>query len=304
MSLRASIVFSPIACSGDMYCGVPSESPVCVIRCPAGVLHGEGDAEVGDQRVPALQQDVLRLDVAMDDPCACARTRVRRPPRAQCAGRRRPGAAARAPAARAASHRRRTASRSRAGRRRRPSRAGAGCAGAAAAPSSGSRRGTARRPVRAPRSEWRTLMATSRSCLRSRARIHGGHAAPVRSSRLDAVAVGCSAATGRRGSLLTAPRWSLGRSSASRLRRVAATLDRHFPLAQEPLHRLSMPGFFRDYSLASAPACRGSGCCRLPARGHRIGGIGRATRVVVESPRVRGLVVPDFHAEGVGALAL
>jgi len=33
-SLRASIAFSPMACSGDIYCGVPSERPVCVIRCP------------------------------------------------------------------------------------------------------------------------------------------------------------------------------------------------------------------------------------------------------------------------------
>ena len=66
MSLRASIVRSPIACSGDMYCGVPSESPVCVMRCAAGLLHGERDAEVGDERVPALQQNVLGLDVAMD----------------------------------------------------------------------------------------------------------------------------------------------------------------------------------------------------------------------------------------------
>ena len=33
----------------------------------ARVLHGEGDAKIGEQRVPALQQDVLRLDVAMHD---------------------------------------------------------------------------------------------------------------------------------------------------------------------------------------------------------------------------------------------
>ena len=29
-------------------------------------MHGEGDAEVGHQRRPVLQQDVLRLDVAVD----------------------------------------------------------------------------------------------------------------------------------------------------------------------------------------------------------------------------------------------
>ena len=32
----------------------------------AGLLHGEGDAEVGDQGGPVLEQDVLRLDVAVD----------------------------------------------------------------------------------------------------------------------------------------------------------------------------------------------------------------------------------------------
>ena len=67
MSLRASMAFSPIACSGLMYCGVPSERPVCVMRAPPALLHRERDAEVGDQRVPALQQDVLGLDVAVDD---------------------------------------------------------------------------------------------------------------------------------------------------------------------------------------------------------------------------------------------
>ena len=36
----------------------------------AGLLHGEGDAEVGDQGRPVLQQRVLRLDVAMDDALA------------------------------------------------------------------------------------------------------------------------------------------------------------------------------------------------------------------------------------------
>ena len=36
----------------------------------AGLLHGEGDAEVGDQGGAVLEQDVLRLDVAMDDALA------------------------------------------------------------------------------------------------------------------------------------------------------------------------------------------------------------------------------------------
>ena len=48
-----------------------------VLRCPqrhsrlrhagaASRLHGDGDTEIRDQRVPVTQQDVLRLDVAMD----------------------------------------------------------------------------------------------------------------------------------------------------------------------------------------------------------------------------------------------
>ncbi len=65
MSVRASIVRSPIACSGLMYCGVPRLSPVCVMRA-AGLLHGERDAEVGHQRMTALQQNVLGLDVAVN----------------------------------------------------------------------------------------------------------------------------------------------------------------------------------------------------------------------------------------------
>ena len=37
-----------------------------------GALHRERDAEVGDERMPAVQQDVLGLDVAVDDAeCVC-----------------------------------------------------------------------------------------------------------------------------------------------------------------------------------------------------------------------------------------
>ena len=48
----ASITRSPVACSGLMYCGVPSDMPVCVTRLAAGVGHGERDAEVGHHRLP------------------------------------------------------------------------------------------------------------------------------------------------------------------------------------------------------------------------------------------------------------
>ena len=37
---------------------------------PAGVGDGEGDAEVGDHRLPVLEEDVLRLEVAVDDAVA------------------------------------------------------------------------------------------------------------------------------------------------------------------------------------------------------------------------------------------
>ena len=60
-----------------MYCGVPSESPVCVMRCAAGVAHGERDPEIGDERLAVLQQDVLRLEVAVDDAVRDARSRAR-----------------------------------------------------------------------------------------------------------------------------------------------------------------------------------------------------------------------------------
>ena len=43
----------------------------------AGRLHGERDAEVGDERLPVVQQDVLGLDVAMDHAVRGARSRAR-----------------------------------------------------------------------------------------------------------------------------------------------------------------------------------------------------------------------------------
>src|SRR5436190_3422256 len=37
---------------------------------PAGLRHGEGDAEVGDERLTFLEEDVLRFEIAMDDAMA------------------------------------------------------------------------------------------------------------------------------------------------------------------------------------------------------------------------------------------
>ncbi len=49
-----------------MYCGVPSDRPVCVMRCAARLLNGERDTEIRDERLAIVQQDVLGLDVAVD----------------------------------------------------------------------------------------------------------------------------------------------------------------------------------------------------------------------------------------------
>jgi len=59
------MVRSPIACSGDMYCGVPNDSPVCVSRSPPACCT-QSNPEVGDERLAILQEDVLRLDVPVN----------------------------------------------------------------------------------------------------------------------------------------------------------------------------------------------------------------------------------------------
>ena len=51
---------------------MPSVTPVLVSFGPAALGDRARDAEVGDERLTVLQQDVLRLDVAVDDPCWCA----------------------------------------------------------------------------------------------------------------------------------------------------------------------------------------------------------------------------------------
>ena len=49
-----------------MYSGVPTMRPVSVSRSPARRAGRERDAEVGDHGLALVQQDVLRLDVAVD----------------------------------------------------------------------------------------------------------------------------------------------------------------------------------------------------------------------------------------------
>ena len=90
---------APTACSGAMYSGVPTVRPVHV-RLPSASRARQ--AEVGDlgdrpgQRAirgragVGLEQDVGRLQVAVDDPLRCAtsiaRARVSTRPAAACGG--------------------------------------------------------------------------------------------------------------------------------------------------------------------------------------------------------------------------
>ena len=67
MSVRPSIARSPVACSGVMYCGVPSESPVCVTRSPPALLTASAMPKSATSGCAVVQQDVLRLEIAVDD---------------------------------------------------------------------------------------------------------------------------------------------------------------------------------------------------------------------------------------------
>ena len=80
-----------------MYCGVPSDNPVCVIRVPAGIAHRQRNAEIGDHRLARLEQDVLRLEVAMDHVVPVRVVERVAPPRPRCASLRRSAAASRDP---------------------------------------------------------------------------------------------------------------------------------------------------------------------------------------------------------------
>ena len=139
-------------------------------------------------RWPSLQQDVLGLDVAMDH-ARRARTRAR------SATSRAMRTASAIGSCFSRSRRLRsvspstTASHRTAVRRHRRCRTAAGCADAAGWPSARSRFRNRSAPMTAPSSGWSTLMATSRSCLRSCGEVDGGHAAGAEFA-LDAVAVG------------------------------------------------------------------------------------------------------------------
>ena len=66
MSVRPSMTRSPVACSGLMYCGVPNESPVCVMRVPPALLTASAMPKSATSGWPVVEQDVLRLEVAVD----------------------------------------------------------------------------------------------------------------------------------------------------------------------------------------------------------------------------------------------
>ena len=68
MSARSSVCGSAVACSGAMYDGVPSAKPTEVsATARARFRHRLRHAEIGDLRVPAREQHVVGLDVAVHD---------------------------------------------------------------------------------------------------------------------------------------------------------------------------------------------------------------------------------------------
>ena len=77
-----------------MYCGVPSESPVCVIRSPPACCTARAMPKSATSGRAVVQQDVLRLDVAMDHAVPVGVLAARRRPRRRCAPLPRPAAAA------------------------------------------------------------------------------------------------------------------------------------------------------------------------------------------------------------------
>ena len=61
---------SAVACSGLMYCGVPSENPVSREACAARLATASAMPKSATSAVPVGEQDILRLDVAMHDALA------------------------------------------------------------------------------------------------------------------------------------------------------------------------------------------------------------------------------------------
>ena len=74
MSLRPSSSRSPIACSGDMYAGVPTATPVTVSRESPAAARAMPKSVTTARPVDAVEQDVVGLHVAVHD---AARVRVR-----------------------------------------------------------------------------------------------------------------------------------------------------------------------------------------------------------------------------------
>jgi len=68
--VRASTPRSPPTCSGLMYWGVPSERARSREAIHPGALERQRDTEVRHHRLSFVQQNVLGLDVAVDDPVA------------------------------------------------------------------------------------------------------------------------------------------------------------------------------------------------------------------------------------------
>ena len=146
------------------------------------------DPEVGHDGVAALEQDVLRLDVAVDRRRGRGRSSARRRPRARCGARRRRGSCF----SRSSRSRRDSpstaASRRTGARPPRPSRRAAGCADGAGWPRSRSRGGNARRQARREL-RLQHLDRDLAVVLEVLGNIDGGHA-PFAELALDLVAAG------------------------------------------------------------------------------------------------------------------
>jgi hypothetical protein len=71
-SVRASMARSPIACSGLMYCGVPSESPVCVMRAPPALCTASAMPKSATSALPSCSRIFSGLMSRWITPWRCA----------------------------------------------------------------------------------------------------------------------------------------------------------------------------------------------------------------------------------------
>ena len=73
MSLRASTVASPVACSGLMYAGVPSATPVSVSVSPPAALTARATPKSATRACPDSNRMFSGLMSRCTTPASCAR---------------------------------------------------------------------------------------------------------------------------------------------------------------------------------------------------------------------------------------